>query len=393
MLQILYLVHNLSDPAVARRVAMLRAGGAHVTLAGFARSSDLPPEVVSLSPINLGKTGDGQFVQRLAAVAQAGARLSGKLQTITVPDVIIGRNLEMLALAVRAKNFYGAGLVYESLDIHRFLLRNDIVGWFLRWVEKALAKKADLLITSSPAFVSQYFHSISGVSLPIQLVENKVLSLEPLASSAPQGKPHPGHGSVDGPWRIGWFGALRCRRSLAILSALSRKMNGRVEVILRGRPAYSELPNFDNFIKAEPFIRFLGPYRNPEDLPEIYRQVHFVWAIDFFEEGLNSKWLLPNRLYEGCFHGCLPIAVEGTETARFMKRFQLGFLLKEGTVRAVEELIAGMDAERFETARTRFAEISPSTWCHTLQDCEAIIRSLQEIPSVGVDAKRRSVAA
>ena len=151
--------------------------------------------------------------------------------------------------------------------------------------------------------------------------------------------------------------------------------------------------DFDDVIKAEPFMNFLGPYRNPEDLPEIYRQVHFVWAIDFFEDGLNSKWLLPNRLYEGCFHGCLPIAIEGTETARFMKRIKLGFLLGEGTLQAVEELIAAMDAERFAIAHRRLAEISPSTWCYTQQDCEAIIRRLQGVASGGVDAKTRSLAA
>ena len=38
MLHVLYLVHDLFDPAVRRRVMMLRAGGAKVTLAGFRRA-------------------------------------------------------------------------------------------------------------------------------------------------------------------------------------------------------------------------------------------------------------------------------------------------------------------------------------------------------------------
>ena len=40
MLHILYLVHDLSDPAVRRRVIMLQAGGAKVTVAGFRRAQD-----------------------------------------------------------------------------------------------------------------------------------------------------------------------------------------------------------------------------------------------------------------------------------------------------------------------------------------------------------------
>ena len=111
------------------------------------------------------------------------------------------------------------------------------------------------------------------------------------------------------PWKIGWFGALRCRKSLELLAAFTRQMDGRFEVVLRGRPAYSEFDDFDGLVAAEPYIRFAGPYRNPEDLAAIYGEVHFSWAIDFFEEGLNSSWLLPNRLYEGCRFGAVPIAM------------------------------------------------------------------------------------
>ena len=40
MLHILYFVHDLADPAVRRRVLMLQAGGALVTLAGFRRDDN-----------------------------------------------------------------------------------------------------------------------------------------------------------------------------------------------------------------------------------------------------------------------------------------------------------------------------------------------------------------
>ncbi|TIU76079.1 MAG: glycosyl transferase family 1, partial [Mesorhizobium sp.] len=39
MLHVLYLVHDVSDPAVRRRIQMLKAGGAGVTLAGFRRTA------------------------------------------------------------------------------------------------------------------------------------------------------------------------------------------------------------------------------------------------------------------------------------------------------------------------------------------------------------------
>ncbi|WP_420961582.1 glycosyl transferase family 1 [Brucella sp. IR073] len=431
MLQVLYLVHDLSDPAVRRRVVMLRAGGAAVTLAGFRRSRERVLEVAGVSPIDLGKTGDGRFAQRMAAVARAALTLKASLKGAAKPDVIIGRNLEMLALANRARAIFsevpasdrrelkgGAEdipIVYECLDIHRLLLRQDAAGRALRSVERALGRNASLLITSSPAFVRNYFERFGQVAAPVELVENKVLELTPGSLLPPCGEgarvsgrmgvetftprspaeahasPPPSVCSADtfpargkesvgaSPLKIGWFGALRCRRSLALLSEFSRRMEGRVEIILRGRPAYTEFDDFDAHVAVEPYMQFLGPYRNPEDLPGIYGEVHFTWAIDFFEEGLNSSWLLPNRLYEGCRYHCVPIAMEGTETARFLKRLGIGFTLARPDADELARLFGALDAERYEQARARVAAQDSSTWICNEDDCRALVGRLSTL--------------
>ncbi|TIW45452.1 MAG: glycosyl transferase family 1, partial [Mesorhizobium sp.] len=54
MLHVLYLVHDVSDPAVRRRIIMLKAGGAQVTLAGFRRIASPVADVEGLRPIDLG---------------------------------------------------------------------------------------------------------------------------------------------------------------------------------------------------------------------------------------------------------------------------------------------------------------------------------------------------
>ena len=75
-----------------------------MTLAGFRRGDNpLALCLEALSPIDLGQTADGKFAQRLEAVGEAAFSLAGKLKGVSRPDVIIGRNLEMLALASRAR--------------------------------------------------------------------------------------------------------------------------------------------------------------------------------------------------------------------------------------------------------------------------------------------------
>lgn len=373
-LHVLYLAHDLADPAVRRRVLMLSAGGARVTLAGFRRGDNALAAVEGLRPIELGVTADGRFAQRVGAVGKACLNIRRRLRGVTRPDVIIARNLEMLAVADRAVAAFGGEtpVVYESLDIHRLLLRSDFAGRMLRGAEARLGRKAKLLITSSPAFVENYFRPLSGLDLPVLLLQNQVLALGNEADAPPQL-----HQRRKGdPWRIGWFGALRCSRSLAMLSTLSRAMAGRVEIVLRGRPARSELKDFDAVIAAEPHMTFEGPYRNPEDLPAIYADVDFVWTIDFFEEGQNSRWLLPNRLYEGCRHGAVPIAMAGTETARFLDDRKIGLVLPDADSTRLEKLFGRMDEESYRDALDAVARQHPSLWTIKQSDCEAFVRRL-----------------
>jgi succinoglycan biosynthesis protein ExoL len=391
MLHVLYLVHDLSDPAVRRRVIMMQAGGATVTIAGFTRSREPVSEIATTVPIDLGRTSDGRFAQRVAAIARAALTLGSMLKNVARPDLIIGRNLEMLALANRAKAFFPGDvpIVYECLDIHRLLLRRDMTGKALRFVERTLSNNAQLLITSSPAFVRQYFAPFGQINLPVEVVENKVLELGPQETEVTSraGK------SKDEPWKIGWFGALRCRTSLELLSAFSRKMGGRVEIVLRGRPAYSEFDDFDRFVADEPFMQFHGAYANPEDLQKIYDEVHFSWAIDFYEAGQNSNWLLPNRLYEGCRYGSVPIAMQGTETSLFLQERGIGFSLGEPTVEALEALFDEMETDRYERACEKVKAQERATWVFDQDDCRALVERLGELTQANERAAVLQVAA
>ena len=127
-------------------------------------------------------------------------------------------------------------------------------------------------------------------------------------------------------------------------------------------------------------MRFEGPYRNPEDLADIYGHVHFSWAIDFFEEGLNSNWLLPNRLYEGCRHGAVPIAMRQTETGRFLTGRGIGVLLDEPSAEGLQPSLGDMDTENYARpfdGRGRGSQHMDLR----LHDCRALVDRLKALGS------------
>lgn len=372
-MQILYIAHNLDDPAIWRRVAMLRRGGAGVTIAGFRRGDDPLPGAALV----LGRTRNARMAQRALSVLRA--RLGGHLPDGSKFDAIIARNLETLVLAVaitkRAER--GGGrvprLVYEVLDIHRLMLRDDRVGATLRASERRLCRAVDLVIVSSPAFVTHHFDKYHQTRAPVLLVENKVMP----ASDDVEAEPRPPETrAAGGPLVIGWFGILRCAFSLTCLDAVTRGAPGRYRIIMRGQPAYDELPDFDATVAANPDLHFAGPYSYPDDLAAIYHEVDLAWLVDRYDEGANSDWLLPNRLYESGLNGVPPICLAGTEVARRADQLGIGLRMEAASVAAATAMLEQVDTAQLAQFRKAQAGIATCVWRTDADECRDLVAAI-----------------
>ncbi|MDB5594153.1 MAG: hypothetical protein JWM36_1114 [Hyphomicrobiales bacterium] len=375
-MKVVYFVHNVGDPAVARRVEMLRAGGAEVVVIGFRRDRQAPLCIPGVEVLELGQSFDARFLQRSTLVLRSLAQLSRYRKVFGSADVIVARNLEMLVLAARARNLAGrpVPLVYESLDIHRLLLAKGLAGRGLRALERRLMKSCDLLIVSSPAFLSRYFEPVQNVRMPHLLIENRMVRL----NGATIIDRDAGHTvlPLGPPWRIGWFGMIRCQRSLDILTELARAHPGLIEVVIRGRPSSSEFRDFEGQVAGAPGVRYLGVYK-PGDLPSMYQDVHFTWAIDYFEAGQNSDWLLPNRLYEGSAHGAVPIALSSVETGRWLAARNAGLRLE--AISDLRGALEDMTGVEFMRLRRSVAEIPLHDLVAMQADCVELVVRLEAL--------------
>ena len=388
-MKLAYFVHDLTDPAVARRLRMLKAGGAQPVVLGFRREPQAPSLVEGVEAIDLGRTYDARLVQRAAitfANAIGAARLRRHLDGV---EVIVARTLEMLAVAQAARAFAGskARLVYECLDIHRLMLSPGVKGRAMRAAERALMGTADLLVVSSPAFLNAYFEPMQGVGrdldIPTLLIENKLLELEAqptLVRRSPPAAP---------PWRIAWMGAIRCRKSLAILTELAARRPDLVDLRIHGRPAYTEFDDFDAQVAALPNVSFGGAY-TAADLPRLYGEAHFAWAIDFMEEGLNSSWLLPNRLYEASRYGVVPIALAGVQTGRYLAEHGFGIRLE--TPQDLESVLQAMTPARYAALRAAVEQAPLRAFVADASDCARLVSALAGERSAGVASEAFAAA-
>ena len=363
-----YLVHDLNDAAVLRRARMLEMGGAQVALAGFTRETPLREAIAARNPLALGQSQDAAFLRRAAGTLKE-ALFTGSLKRhFEGCDLVMARNLEQLAIAARIAG--GRALVYECLDIHRLLLESSPPARAIQALEGALLPRCDLLVTSSPAFMRHHFDT-RPLKAPVELVENKLL-LDPLDPPATPRTPP----QREGPITIGWFGMLRCKRTLAFLEELTHAAQGRIEVLIAGKPSSAELPDLVERVRAHPGMRFHGSYTYA-DLPGLYGQCDLAWSVDWFEEGLNSQWLLPNRLYEAITYGCVPIALSDVEVGRWLREEDAGVLV-EDAAQARDTLLA-MTREDVARHRAKVEGIDPARTTASTADCAALVDRLRSL--------------
>ncbi len=369
-MRLVYFVHDVNDPAVARRIAMLRIGGIDVTLTGFWRGAS-PNNIGDWDVFPLSRTFDGRLLHRARTTLRHASRAGKIAEQFEGTDVFLARNLEMLAIAVATARHMRRrpAIVYEVLDIHRTLLSAAPSGMVLRSVERVLMQNAALLVTSSPAFLANFFqvHQFGDRAVPALIIENKLFPATPRHAPAAQILPAR-------PWRIGWFGVIRCRRSLRILGELARRRPDLVQLEIRGRIADNVREELETQLRRTPAVTFGGAYA-PEELPELYAGVHFSWTIDYFEEGGNSEWLLPNRLYEGGSFDAVPLARARTETGRWLADNRLGMLFDQPVVE-LELFLQTLSPERYVALRHACSRAPRSLFMATEKDCFRLAAAL-----------------
>ena len=226
---------------------------------------------------------------------------------------------------------------------------------------------------SSPGFDTHYFRSVQGYRGRVFLLENKISFAQAAAVQRPA---MPLAGAAPEKWVIGWFGTLRCPKSLAMLCEIAAALPDTVEIYLLDVPTETCLAYFEKAIAGHPNIIYGGEYRNPDDLAEIYGRVHLTWAFDFLDEGTNSQWLLPNRLYEGGYFGSVALASGGTQTGEKLRELGLGYTFDAPLVDHLVAFLRRYSMDEHLARRAHILSLPPQAFCdlHDTRDlCELVL--------------------
>lgn len=316
-MNVLFVIPTLSSSYHQFRVFELRKQGVNCFVTGFDRDS-YPGKPWDIPVESLGFVEHMNYSKRIGTLLKAIPSLRKQSKGM---DAVLCFNLDLLfitwlaLLGVRMK----PELIYDIGDIRTSLVKKGVVAKVLRAVERFLLKRISLLMVTSEAYITEYFEGIQGMKgLEILMLENK-LNRDDTPKPLPR-KPDPW--SDQRPVTIGYFGVLRCRKSLKLLNRVALEGKGQVKVIVRG--VYLDTEDLDDMIRENPYMSYEGPYVFPDDLAKIHSEVDLSWLVHAHTRQ-NTMWARIFRFYHACFYGVPMIAQSGSKDGDEVLRYDIGF--------------------------------------------------------------------
>jgi succinoglycan biosynthesis protein ExoL len=365
-MKVVFLLPTVSQVRFQKRVNGLRKLGVEPTILAFQRDY-YPGKPWSEEVHSLGTVQHRHLLRRVLTLIRAMPVVRSFAKG---SDAVYAFGLDMLLLACLAKLSLAkrVRIVYEAGDI-----REAMVGWgpvsqMLRQIECHLARRACLIVVTSPAYVTGYYHGMLGLTgLRYQVIENKLHAGQlPPPASARREKPL-------GAMRIGYFGLIRCQRSLEVLKQLAAMGNGRIHVYIKGTPL--GIGDLAAEVSRSPGIEYGGPYVAPDDLPDMYGQVDLAW-IAHYHGRTNLAWARANRFYEACYFRVPMVAQVGTVDAQAVESQDLGVCIDLTRLDEAVTAVMGISEAQLARWQQNIAHLPETVYMYS-NEHQAVVEAIQ----------------
>jgi succinoglycan biosynthesis protein ExoL len=382
---LIYFAPDFTEVATIARARAFFDHGFRPAIFAFRRGRYNCGYQASWLEVDLGRTRDGRYLHRAAALCRALPVLWAWRQQLRAASVFYARNLDQLALALVARWLAGrSGLaVYEVLDVAPALTDPGRLGRLMRLAERLLLRQVGLLVVSSPGFLKHYYVPAQGYRGPHFVLENKLYPPErsATATDVPAG-PVVDRGRYR--WVVGCFGLIRGQTTFDLITRLAERLSDEVLFYFRGVVTTVDPTRFAETIARHDNMVYGGPYVNPDDLAALYGAVDLVWALDFEHEDANSRWLMPCRFYEAGAFGVPCLAARGFQVGDRIDALGVGWTFEAPYEDAIARFFGKLDRADYGRVRANLARLPRATFIAG-DDVAALCRLLGTGPRVLVE--------
>ncbi|MCA8900575.1 MAG: hypothetical protein KDA53_04935 [Hyphomonas sp.] len=370
-----YFAGDATNPTVRLRIGSFLKRGVDVVGLTFRRDKFHQDFTPFWPNIALGTTRDRHYLRRFGTILLAFRTIWRERARLKKVEVLYARLFDVAFIAMVSRWLLGldAKLVYEIEDVQAVFFRRGLTGSIFRFLERRVLAASSLVVVPSPGFVEGYLRPFQNYEGPTYLLENRIqLDEIPSAESSASTRWR----DVQDRWVIGWFGTLRCRKSMQLLEEIAERLGDRVLIYTRGYPTETGIDAYMEIVNRHPNWVYDGPYTMPDDLEDLYGRVHFVWCLDFLDEGGNSELLLACRMYHGGYFGAAPLVSEKSQMARHLAPYGVGHQLSDEYVDDVCDLLGRLTWEEYVQERESLLALRDELF---LEDGSGIIGVLNAI--------------
>lgn len=350
-MKIVLLVPALSSVDGQNRLLELEKLGVECQVAGFKRKY-YPGKEWGREVKSLGYIEHVNYFKRLKVLIKALpairkiSRGSSYVYTFSF-DILLISYLSLIGMRNKP------AFVHDVSDIRPVFIGKHLPAKGLRWLERFLLRRVKVVVVTSQAYVSEYFHKIQKLyGVTFHLIENK---LNP--GTSPEPSEHPARlNKTENSFTIGYFGLIRCERSLQVLLEAATRFQGRISVMIRG--VFLGTESYQKSIEEHPFMSYGGPYVAPDDLREIHDEVDLSWLVHAHSSE-NTKWSRIFRFYHAAYYKCPMIVQEGSQDGLVVDKLGLGLtvdIFDSGSVMEALDSLTFEDLEIWQSSLNRLPE-------------------------------------
>lgn len=372
-----YFAPDFTEVSTITRARGFLDRGLQVAVFGFRRGRYNPRFKSPWLEVELGRTRDGAYLQRALALCGAIPAIWSNRRLLREARVLYARNIDQLALAFFARLAVRSRgrLVYEVLDIASAFVSPGLAGRMMRFLERALLKRIDRLVVSSPAFLREYYVPIQKFRGRTSVIENR---LDPTAAAAIARRPavvplRSRFGRYK--WTVGYFGLIRGQRTFDLMTRLAERFADDVLFYFRGVVTTVDPQAFAAAIDRHDNMIYGGPYVNPDDLAELYGSVDLAWAIDLEFESHNSRWLMPCRFYEASLLGVPCLAARDFEVGNRIDSLGIGWTIAAPYDDSLSRLLSHLTRADYDSV-TRRLDALPRSMFVSGDDIASLCRAI-----------------
>ena len=279
--------------------------------------------------VSLGKVDHGSYYKRIYIYIRAIHVIKKRLSKDLKNDIFF-YGFDLLPILSISKFYLKSRLIFEVLDLREVFFKNSLMSKFFIELIKYSMRNVSILVVTSDLFLTRFFKKHNAFINKSFVIENKV-HLEDKAISTREIKSEI--------ITIGYFGLIRCKRSIQILLKVLENCKN-IRLIIHGYFVNISEELKENLL-SNPNVNYKGEYRSPEDLDRMYQEIDINWiAYPYSEErDGNFRYARTNRFYESGFFLKPMIAnIESADAERVTKN-NYGIVLNLGDINgSVQEI-------------------------------------------------------